>query len=190
MTIDRSTPVHAFTFVALDVETTGLHAVRDRVVEFGAVRFTIGAESGEFSELAHPGMAIPPDASAVSGITDAMVAGADPTDVVLRRFIAFLGDSILVAHNAEFDMGFLRAEIQRAGLPELTNPVVDTLALAPRAFPGRKSYALQNLVAELGLARNDAHRARDDARQCRLVLERCIDAMAFMGDLAVGELFP
>lgn len=188
MIIDTTQGVTEFTFVAFDFETTGLHPAVDRVVEFGAVRFTVGTEVAEFEELANPGMQINADAARVSGITDEMVAGKPPVDVVLPRFMEFVGDAILIAHNAEFDTSFLRAELQRAGRPTVENLIIDTQTLAQKAFPGKKSYSLQNLVEMLGIPANTAHRARDDARQCMRLFEHCVQAMSFMGDLPLADV--
>ncbi len=176
------------TFVAFDFETTGLYPARNRIVEFGAVRFRIGSETATFSELADPGSPIPEDAARVSGITTQMVAGKATVEELLPRFVEFLGDAILIAHNAEFDMGFLRAELERANLATVSNTVIDTVRLAQRAFPGKKSYALQNLVEQLAIPQNTAHRALDDARQCMRLFELCVDAMSFMGDLELSEV--
>jgi DNA polymerase III subunit epsilon len=108
-------------------------------------------------------------------------------EAVLPRFIEFAGSAILVAHNAEFDTGFLRAELQRAGMHTVENLIIDTQALAQKAFPGKKSYSLQNLVDMLGIPANTAHRARDDARQCMRLFEHCVQALSFMGDLPLSE---
>lgn len=188
MTIDTTKGVGEFTFVAFDFETTGLHPAVDRVVEFGAVRFTVGTELAEFEELANPGMKINPDAARVSGITDEMVAGKPSIEEVLPRFMEFAGDAILIAHNAAFDTSFLRAELQRAGHPTVENLIIDTQTLAQKAFPGKKSYSLQNLVEMLGIPENNAHRARDDARQCMRLFEHCVQALSFMGDLPIGDV--
>ncbi len=188
MTLDATRGVTDFTFVAFDFETTGLHPAVDRIVEFGAVRFTVGQELAMFSQLANPGMAIHPDAARVSGITDAAVATMPPVAAVLPQFMEFVGEAILVAHNAEFDGGFLRAELQRTGMPTVANLIIDTQALAQKAFPGKKSYSLQNLVAMLGIPANTAHRAGDDARQCMLLFEHCVEALSFMGDLPLQEV--
>ncbi|HKK49200.1 MAG TPA: 3'-5' exonuclease [Alkalispirochaeta sp.] len=188
MIIDTTRPVTDFTFVAFDFETTGLHPAVDRIVEFGAVRFTVGRELAEFEELSNPGMEIHPDAARVSGITTEMVADQAPVASVLPRFMEFAGDGILIAHNAEFDAGFLRAELQRAGKPTVENLIIDTQVLAQKAFPGKKSYSLQNLVEMLGIPTNTAHRARDDARQCMRLFEHCVQALSFMGDLPVSDV--
>ena len=94
----------------------------------------------------------------------------------------------LVAHNAPFDLGFLRAAIQSAGLSEVRNLVIDTHLLSIKAFPKQKSYSLQNLAIEQGLPRGRAHRARDDAELCMRLFLSAVDAMSFMGDLALSEV--
>lgn len=185
---EPGSPVSALTFVAFDFETTGLYPASDRIVEFGAVRFAVGRELGEFGLLANPGRPIPAGASEVSGITDAMVAGAAAAEQILPEFMAFVGDAILVAHNADFDAAFLRAELDRAGMPPMGNLIIDTQVLAQKAFPGKKSYALQSLVEMLGIPANTAHRATDDARQCMRLFFHCVDALAFMGDLRLEEI--
>jgi len=188
VTVDTTRGVTEFTFVAFDFETTGLHPAVDRVVEFGAVKFTVGTELAEFEELANPGIPIHADAARVSGITNAMVVGKPAVELVLPRFMEFVGNAILIAHNAEFDTGFLRAELQRAHLPTVENLIIDTQTLAQKAFPGKKSYALQSLVEMLGIPANNAHRARDDARQCMRLFEHCVQASSFMGDLPLADV--
>lgn len=188
MTIDTTTPVTEITFVAFDFETTGLHPAVDRIVEFGAVRFRVGSELAEFSQLVDPGRPIEREAARVSGIDDSMVQGKPPVGAVMPRFMDFVGEAILVAHNAEFDAGFLRAELARAGIVQFENLVIDTQLLAQKAFPGKKSYALQSLVEMLGIPANTAHRARDDARQCMRLFEHCVQQLSFMGDLPLADV--
>lgn len=161
-------------FTALDFETTGLDARTDRICEIGAVRLSdSGVETAVFDLLVHPGRPISPEASRVSGITDDMVRDARPVDEVLPELLSFLGDSIVAAHNASFDMGFLRAAAARLGLAEIRNRVADTRDLAREAFPGLPSYALQNLARSFGLDPGSAHRACDDARTCARLLALC-----------------
>ncbi len=188
MIADSSRPVGDFTFVAFDFETTGLHPAVDRVIELGAVRFTIGTELADYNELVNPGVPVHPDAARVSGIDTSMLLGKPSVEATLPSFMEFLGNAVLLAHNAEFDTGFLRAELQRAGMATVANQIIDTQTLAQRAFPGKKSYALQNLVEMLGIPANTAHRARDDARQCMRLFERCVEALSFMGDLPIADV--
>ena len=181
-------PVGTTQFVAIDFETTGLYPTSDRIIELGGVRF-LGGQSGEtFEGLVNPGIPIGEDAARVSGISDSDVEGAPAIDQLLPGFLQFIGDAVIVAHNAPFDVGFLRAAVNRLGLADIANPIVDTLPLAMKAFPRRRSYGLQNLATELGLPPNRAHRALDDAMMCMRLFAKCVDALSFMGDLPLSEV--
>ncbi len=186
--MDTNQSVDEVTFTAFDFETTGLHAGLDRIVEVGAVRFKGAQVLDELSSLVNPGTEISEDALSVSGITNDMVSQAPSISEVLPRFLKLCEGTVIVAHNASFDLGFLRAALQEAGLPEVENRVVDTHALAQRAFPRQKSYGLQSLVEMLGLPENNAHRALDDARQCKRLFEACCRELAFMGELTLQEV--
>ncbi len=188
MSVDPKSPVAAVTFTAFDFETTGLYPASDRIVEFGAVKFRGGESIETFEHLANPGIPISPDAAAVSGISDADVVGARPVFEVVPEFVAFLGDTVLMAHNAPFDLGFLRAAVSLLGQPDIGNTIIDTQLLAMKAFPRRRSYSLQNLATDLGLPPNRAHRALDDAIMCMRLFERCVAELSFMGDLDLGEV--
>ncbi|MFP4114199.1 MAG: PolC-type DNA polymerase III [Spirochaetota bacterium] len=188
MSVDPATPVPSVTFAAIDFETTGLYPARDRIVEFGAVLFRGGEVLATFERLANPGIPIGADAAAVSGISDADVAKETPVGELVPEFVSFLGDAVVMAHNAPFDVGFLRAAIQALGGEDVRNTIIDTQLLAMKAFPKRRSYGLQNLATELGLPPNRAHRALDDAMMCMRLFQRCVDELSFMGDLELGEV--
>jgi DNA polymerase III subunit epsilon len=152
------------TFVAFDTETTGMWAPVHRMVEIGGVRFSIAdGILGSFSELIHPQRAMPPEVIPIHGITDDMIAGAETADNVLRRFGDFCGDAILIAHNAPFDLSFVVSELERFGMPLWQNPVLDTVDISRRAFPGQNSYSLLSLAKSLKLAESQLHRAQADA---------------------------
>lgn len=186
--VNTEVSVSEIEFTVFDFETTGLHSAFDRIVEFGALRFRGSEIMAEFNILVNPGVPIGAEASAVSGISDADVVAAPPVGSVLPSFIEFLGDTVLIAHNAPFDLGFLRAAMQFSELPEIRNVVIDTQLLAMKAFPKQKSYALQNLATELQLPRNTAHRARDDAELCMKLFLASVQALSFMGDLPLSEV--
>jgi DNA polymerase-3 subunit epsilon len=149
-------------YVAADVETTGLSAAAgDRICEIGLVRFLRGSAIDSFSSLVNPLRPIPPGASAVNGITDAMVACAPTFADLLPRILDFLGDDPLVFHNAPFDLSFLRIEARLAGGAWPRNPVVDTLVLARRS--GRfRSNSLSAACRAVGID-STFHRAEADA---------------------------
>lgn len=186
--MDENQAVTNTVFTAIDFETTGLYPASDRIVEFGAVRFRGPEVLAEFEMLANPGVPIGVEAGAVSGISNADVIGSPAVAQVLPAFLEFIGDSIIIAHNAPFDLGFLRAAMNDAGVTPPANQIVDTQVLAMKAFPRRKSYGLQNLALELGLPPNRAHRAKDDAMMCMRLFLACVDALSFMGDLPVSEV--
>ncbi len=181
-------PISEIVFTAFDFETTGLTPGVDRIVEFGAVRFRGSEVLDTFDRLVNPEMPISEGALAVSGITNAMVAAQPAVGKILPEFTAFAGDTILVAHNAPFDLAFLRAALLDYSMEDVKNVIVDTLVLAKRAFPRQKSYSLQNLVAFLGVPPNNAHRAADDAEMCMKLFNACVGALSFMGDLTLGEI--
>ncbi|MGM0674398.1 MAG: 3'-5' exonuclease [Spirochaetota bacterium] len=186
--MDSSQSVSEITFVAFDFETTGLHPATDRIIEVGAVKFRAREVLETFDELVNPGIPVSPDAIKVSGITEEMLASKPSIDQTLPRFLQFIGDSVLVAHNAPFDVSFLRAALETTRRGEVTNVVIDTQVLAQKAYPRLKSYSLQNLVAHLELAQGNAHRALDDAVMCKDVFLSCADALSFMGEITFGEV--
>jgi DNA polymerase-3 subunit epsilon len=160
--------------VAFDLETTGLSPQLDRIVEIGAVKSIDGKEVARYGVLVNPEMAMPPGAAAVNGITDEMLAGKPTIREVLPEFLKFVGDGVLIAHNASFDLGFVRSSMARQGLGQLANDYVDTRVMAQKAYPGRPNYKLQSLATDLGVKALEAHRAVDDARVCLEVFQACL----------------
>lgn len=153
-------------FVAFDTETTGFSPKNDRLIEIGAVKFRGDGEILAVTNwLINPGMPVPFYATEVNGISTEMVAGAPAFGEVWPAFAAFCQDGILLAHNATFDLGFIRVELKRAGIAPPEFPVGDTLPLFRRWFPQEKSYALEPLAAHLGVQGEGCHRAGADARQ-------------------------
>jgi DNA polymerase III epsilon subunit family exonuclease len=154
-------------YVAFDLETTGLCASRDRIVELAAVRFTSdGAEIAQFQQLVDPECPMPAAARAIHGISDSDLAGAATAAVHLPRFVEFLGEpdsTFLVAHHAVFDAGFLGRELSRAGLDLPAHRVYDTLGLSRRCRPDLPSHRLDRLARTHGLSTGTAHRALFDA---------------------------
>ncbi len=166
------------TFVAFDTETTGVWAPANRIVEIGAVKFRPNAdEVEEFEALVNPERPIPIEVQEIHGISNDMVQSAETIAPVLERFVDFIGEkSILIAHNALFDISFVSVEIDRTGVLFPENPVLDTVEIFRKYYPGLQSYALLSICQELQVARTQMHRALDDARMVtdifRLVLPR------------------
>ncbi|MCB9139804.1 MAG: hypothetical protein H6642_15785 [Caldilineaceae bacterium] len=161
------------TIVAIDLETTGLHPVRDRIIEIGAVRMQGGEIRARFSTLINPGRTIPLQIQQITGIRNEDVAHAprlEEAAPALRAFVDDTGDgpvSALVAHNASFDFGFLDA----AGI-HLHRPILDTYELATILLPGMTSYNLGELCRALAISLVDAHRALDDAAASALLFQQ------------------
>ncbi|WP_082227131.1 DEDD exonuclease domain-containing protein [Demequina rhizosphaerae] len=180
---DVGEPLHRTTFVVVDLETTGTSPGTARITEIGAVKTRGGEVVGEFQTLVDPGMPIPPMIVALTGITDAMLVAAPRIETVLPSFLEFLGDAVLVAHNAPFDTGFLRAACKEHGYRWPGNQVVDTVTLARRATtkeeaPNKK---LSTLARVFGTVVEPNHRALEDARATSEILHKMLERIAAFG---------
>jgi len=151
-------------FVAFDTETTGLDARAGRVIEIGAVRFQNGKVLTTTNWLINPEMPIPLDSQAIHHITDEMVADKPRSKQVLPEFIAFIKGATLLAHNAQFDVNFMRVELRKCGLTPPDNDVLDTLKLSRAWFPETQSHELDKLVEHLKLPQGTFHRSLADAQ--------------------------
>ena len=153
-------------YVVLDLETTGLNCYYDRIIQFGGVKVEHGMVTESLSVYINPERPLPKKIVQVTGITDAELADKPTIDKAIQRILSFLGDSILVTHNADFDFSFLQQTLLRLGMPLLTNPVIDTLSLSRYLFPESKSHRLGSLCRNMEVAYNEdeAHRADYDAR--------------------------
>ena len=176
------------TFVAFDVETTGLDPQLESIIEVGAVRFDRGGGVDEYQRLVNPGRPIHPDAVAVHGITDEMVASSPPISEILPDVLSFFGDSVLVAHNAPFDIGFFDAEFARAGVEPPKNSILCTLRLARAVFPGLPKYGLEALVRKLRIPPRGHHRAHADAAHTAELFRRFLDPIGAGWDTTFGDL--
>jgi DNA polymerase III epsilon subunit family exonuclease len=165
-------------FVAFDLETTGLLPAKDRITEFGAVRFTLSAIKDKFETLIDPGLPITPGATRVSGITDDMVKGKPPVADVLGRFLDFAGGAALIAHNARFDGAFLWEALRRSGRKIIDNLIFDTRLLAKHLWPALPGYSLGKIMEALCLPGAGLHRALGDALACREVFLACLAKIA------------
>lgn len=174
-----------FTFI--DVETTGLSPRAARVCEVAAISFRGADRLETLAELINPGQPIPPEVSRIHGITDAMVKDSPSFGGVAPRLLAMLENSVIVAHNAEFDLGFLTAEFERVGLRFPKLHVVDTLAIARKNWKF-KSNRLGNIAAELNFSNEGWHRALSDVEMTRKLFEHFISAFKSAGVSTVGGL--
>lgn len=158
--------------VVLDFETTGLNPFADRIIEIGAVKLENGQVTDTFSMLVNPGIPLSAKVIQITGIQDFMLKDQPPASEALPKLMDFIGSSPLAAHNASFDMAFLRSELERIGLA-FNLPEIDTLAFAHKLYPGLKRYNLSSLCRHLGVVLKNAHRAVHDASataQCLAIM--------------------
>ncbi len=171
-------------FIAFDLETTGIQPKSDAIVEIGAVRFDGAEPVGSFCSLINPGRPIPPEASAVNGITDEMVADQPAVETVLADFAAFCGDLPLVAHNAPFDFKFLLGAVETHKAKAPSGIVLDSCALARVVFPGQINYKLGTLVQHFGFPVGDFHRAEIDSVHCGRLFAHIVESLEKGGQSA------
>ncbi|MGP0024358.1 MAG: exonuclease domain-containing protein [Streptosporangiaceae bacterium] len=177
-------------FVVVDVETTGWSPAEARITEIGAVRLRAGRITGEFSTLVDPSMPIPPDIEALTGISSQMVSAAPPAAEVLPAWLRFADGCVLTAHNAPFDLGFLRAACGACGLPWPAFAVLDTVAVARQALVQGEvpDCKLATLAAFFETPDAPRHRALADARATAAVLDVLITRLALLGIRTLDEL--
>lgn len=149
------------TYCVLDLETTGISFRTEKITEVGIMKIKNGEVIDEFSTFVNPEKPIPQRVIEVTNITDDMVKDADTIDIIMPKVLEFIDDSVLVAHNADFDIGFLKYNCSKLGL-KLENTYVDTLRLAKDLFPDYKKYKLGIIAENLGIKVDVAHRALDD----------------------------
>ena len=189
-------PLREITFVVVDLETTGGRARStdgtrpDAITEIGAVKVCGGVVLGEFGTLVDPQRSIPPQIVQLTGITTAMVCDAPTIDGVLPMFLEFAGDSVLVAHNAGFDIGFLRAATERCELPWPRPQVLCTVRLARRVLSREEapSVRLAALARLFAVTTQPTHRALDDARATVDVLHALIERVGNQGVHTYADL--
>ncbi len=177
------------TFVVVDLETTGGAPADGGITEIGAVKVRGGKQLGVLGSLVNPGQPIPPFITVLTGITQAMLVPAPRLEAVLPSFLEFLGDAVLVAHNAPYDVGFLKAACARHGHRWPNPRVLDTVTLARRVLtrdevPNRK---LATLAAYFRTGQQPTHRALDDARATVDVLHGLIARLAGHGVRTLGD---
>ena len=151
-------------FVVFDIETTGLNSHTNKIIEIGAVKIKAGRIIDRYSQLINPGISIPYHITEITSITNEQVANQSKIDEVIGKFVEFIGDAVLVAHNAPFDMGFIKRDIKEYLNIDLESSVIDTLQMARDLFPDFKKYGLGDLNKALGLALEKHHRAVDDSQ--------------------------
>ena len=163
-------------FVAFDLETTGLSSLTDRIIEIGAVVLKNGEEVDRFQTFVDPERPLERKIVELTGITDDMLKGAPKIEEVLPKFLEFIGDRVLVAHNSDFDTGFIRAECARLGY-EYNYTAVDTLILSQNLLPHLNKFKLNIVSNALSLPDFTHHRAGDDAMTCGLIMDKLMQKL-------------
>lgn len=187
---DVGTPLSDVTFVVVDLETTGGTPADCAITEIGAVKVRGGQVLGEFQTLVDPGGPVPPYIQVLTGITTSMLVGAPRIETVLPSFLEFAGDAVLVAHNAPFDVGFLKAAAARTGHPWPGNRVLDTVRLARRAVTRDEApnHKLSTLAALFRATVTPNHRALSDARATVDVLHALLGRLGPLGVTHLEDL--
>jgi DNA polymerase III subunit alpha, Gram-positive type len=162
------------TFVVFDVETTGLSAVYDKIIELAAVKIRDGEIIDRFEAFANPHHRLSATTINLTGITDEMVQDAPEIEEVLQKFKDWTGDSVFVAHNASFDMGFLNVGYKRMGYEKVKNPVIDTLELGRFLYPEFKNHRLNTLAKKFDIELTQHHRAIYDAEATGFLLMKML----------------
>ena len=175
------------TFVVFDIETTGFSPVSNRIIEIGAVKVVNGEITDRFSTFVNPQVPIPFRIEKLTSINDSMVMDAPLIETVLPEFLDFCGDAILVAHNASFDMSFIKENVQRQHLNrEFT--YVDTLGIARVLLPNQAKHTLDAVCKTLGISLENHHRAVDDAEATAQMFVKMIPMLKEQGAARLADV--
>jgi len=178
---DIKTLLHLYSngavFTAIDTETTGLSSTTCRIIEIGAVKFSKNGILDKYNTLINPCCPVPKEAQAINNITDAMLIDCPIFEKIAPDFLSFTNNSILIAHNAGFDIKFINAELSRINFPSIKNNVVDTVKLSKNVFPNLPNHKLQTLANHFNFQVKNAHRAYDDAHVCMNLFITCLNGI-------------
>ena len=175
------------TYVVFDIETTGFSSIRDRIIEIGAVKVSGGKITDRFSTFVNPGRPIPFEITNLTGITDEMVMEYPEIGVILPQFLEFVGDSVLVAHNAGFDVGFIEQNCRSLGLNDHF-AYLDTVALARVLLPTLSKYKLNVVAKALNISLENHHRAVDDAGATAEIFVKFVEMLKKDGIFTLKEV--
>lgn len=164
-------------YVVFDIETTGLYKETNYIIEIGAIKIKNGKVIDTFSSFINPKVKLPTKIIELTNITDSMLKGQPEEKDVIPKFLEFIGNSVLVAHNANFDVGFLRVAASRVSKKEVSNTVLDTVELSRTLFPELSRHKLNIVARHLGISLENHHRAVDDAKATAEIFLKCIDIL-------------
>ena len=165
------------TFVVFDIETTGFSPVANRIIEIGAVKVDKGQVVDRFSVFVNPEVPIPFEIEKLTGINDSMVMEAETIETILPQFLDFVGDAVLVAHNANFDVSFIKENAKRQQLP-VDFTYVDTVGIARMLLTGQAKYTLDAVAKTLKISLENHHRSVDDAECTAEIFMKFIEMLA------------
>ncbi|WP_416198002.1 MAG: PolC-type DNA polymerase III [Sporanaerobacter sp.] len=174
-------------YVVFDIETTGFSPINDKITEIGAVKIKNGEIVDRYNQLINPEVSIPEKIVDLTGITDELVRDKPTIDNILPDFNNFIGDSVLVAHNASFDVGFIRQNLSKLGM-DIENPILDTLELTRSLFPELKSHKLNIVAKHLNISLENHHRAVDDAEATAQIFLKCKNILLEKGIKKLDEI--
>lgn len=175
------------TFVVFDIETTGLSPENDKIIEIGAVKIKNGNIIDSFNEFVNPKINIPFNITQLTGITDDMVKDSQDIEHVLPKFLKFVGNSVVVAHNANFDISFIKKNCRDLNI-KFNNSIMDTIPLCKYLFPDLKKYKLNIIAKHLNISLENHHRAVDDAKATGDILLKCFDILKKKDIINLKEL--
>ncbi len=161
-------------YVVFDLETTGLEANTDKIIEIGALKYKNNELVDEFSVLINPEISLPPIITKITGLSDEDLEKERTIESILPEFITFIEDLPLIAHNSEFDLGFIEINIKRLGLAMISNKNIDTVELARKFIPKAYNYKLETLKNYFHLEYG-SHRSIDDCKTTNYVYQYCKD---------------
>ncbi|MFH1542829.1 MAG: 3'-5' exonuclease [bacterium] len=169
----KGDPLGSLEYVILDIETTGLEPIENEITEIGAIKAKGTELIDVFSSLVRPLLPIPPKITELTGIDDDLVKEAPPIKQVMNRFMDFIGeDTILVAHNASFDLSFIKHHLKKATNKDLKNSIVCTVKLARHLLPKLPNHKLHTVGSHFGFETKNRHRAMGDAELTFLVWQK------------------
>ncbi|AGB40673.1 DNA polymerase III, alpha chain [Halobacteroides halobius DSM 5150] len=163
------------TYIVFDLETTGFNPHHNEIIEIGAAKVEAGTITESYQTFVNPSQDIPAKITELTGINAEMVADAPSLKEAITKFLDFIGDATLVAHNLSFDLGFIEDKLRKLDKPKLTNPALDTLNLSRALLPELKSYKLNKLAKKFNKNLENHHRAYDDAKVTAEILLELID---------------
>ncbi len=175
-------------YVVIDVETTGLKAYTQRIMEIAVIRFSHGERVDVFTTLVNPERRVPSYISQLTGIDESMLVGAPAFSQIAQQLVQYIGDSLVVGYNVGFDLGFINAELKRFGQPPLVNDHLDLLPLAGQLVPGIRRPGLDGLCRALGVDQRERHRAMADAEATAIVFGRILQEAQQRGLSSFNDL--